>query len=212
MMIGMHSHWLGCKALVHVRSAELIFPVTGHSYMPPDRVFGVIEKDIKKKDTIVQPQEYLYIFSQHGTVVKLSSEDCPVYDWKTVTERAILKPGRWHFRFLPSKRFIVFRFNSGAIKIRGETAYRSDLCVLRSVFKNNQSHDTMWPDIVAPGIPIKTAKLNDVRNLLKKHFGNEWQNIPELEFFKNLTDPPEKEEREEEIQCQHVQEDEDLRI
>lgn len=70
----------------------------------------------------------------------------------------------------------------------------------------------MWPDIVAPGIPIKTAKLNDVRNLLKKHFGNEWQNIPELEFFKNLTDPPEKEEREEEIQCQHVQEDEDLRI
>lgn len=135
MMIGMLSHWLGCKAPVHVRSAELIFPVTGHSYMPPDRVFGVIEKDIKKKDTIVQPQEYLDIFSQHGTVVKLSSEDCPVYDWKTVTERAILKPGRWHFRFLPSKRFIVFRFNSGAIKIRGETAYRSDLCVLRSVFK-----------------------------------------------------------------------------
>lgn len=55
MEIGMITHWLRCKVLVHVKSVELIFPVTGHSYMPPNRVFGVIERDIKKKDIIVQP-------------------------------------------------------------------------------------------------------------------------------------------------------------
>lgn len=158
MMIGMITHWLRCKAPVHVKGVELIFPVTGHSYMPPDRVFGVIEKDLKKKDTIIQPQEYLDIFSQHGAVIKLSSADCPVYDWKSVTERALLKPGSWHFKFLPSKRFIVYRFNSGAIKVRGEQAYRSDMCVLKSIFKKNRSDDTLSPDIVPPRIPIKSAK------------------------------------------------------
>lgn len=104
--------------------------------MPPDRVFVVIEKDTKKKDTIVQPQEYLEIFFQHGAVVKLSSAGCPVYDWRSVTERALLKTGSWHFKFKPSKRFIVYKYKSGAIKVRGEGNYRSDMCVSKSVLKN----------------------------------------------------------------------------
>jgi len=33
------------------------FPVRGHSYMPPDRVFGVIEKKMRKKESIVSPRE-----------------------------------------------------------------------------------------------------------------------------------------------------------
>lgn len=62
---------------------ELIFPVTSHSFMPPDRVFVVIEREIKKKDTIVQPDEYLKIFSYHATVMKIGNEECLVYNWKT---------------------------------------------------------------------------------------------------------------------------------
>lgn len=171
------------------------------------RVFVVIEKDIKKKDTIVQPQEYLEIFSQHGAVVKLSSAGCPVYDWRSVTERALLKPGSWHFKFVPSKRFIVYKCKSGAIKVRGEGNYRSDMCVPKNVLK---SDDTLSPDIVPPRNPINSAKLRDVRQLLTKHFGNGWENIPELLFYKNLSDDL-LNERGEEILCQHnIEEDEDV--
>lgn len=132
-MIGMITH---CKVPAHVKSVELIFPVTGHSHMPPDRFFVVIEKDIKKKDTIVQPQEYMEIFPQHGAVVKLSSAGCSVYDRRSVIERALLKPGSWHFKFVPSKRLIVYKYKSEAIKVRGEGNYRSDMCVPKSVLKN----------------------------------------------------------------------------
>lgn len=54
------------------------------------------------------------------------------------------------------------------------------------------------------------AKLRDVRQLLTKHFGNGWENIPELVFYNNLSDDP-LNGGEEEILCQHnIQEDEDV--
>lgn len=34
------------------------FPIRGHSFMPPDRVFGRVEKDFRRKETIISPDEY----------------------------------------------------------------------------------------------------------------------------------------------------------
>ncbi|CAH1100391.1 unnamed protein product [Psylliodes chrysocephalus] len=39
----------------HIESVEIIFPIVGHSFIPPDRVFAQIEK--KKKEAIVQPED-----------------------------------------------------------------------------------------------------------------------------------------------------------
>lgn len=64
------------------------------------------------------------------------------------------------------------------------------MCVLKGIFKKNRSNDTLSPDIVPPRIPKKAAKLRDVRQLLTKHFVNGWENIPELAFYKNLSDDP----------------------
>ena len=49
VMIGMISYWLHNKAPPHIQTVELDFPVTGHSFIPPDRVFGTIEKVINKE-------------------------------------------------------------------------------------------------------------------------------------------------------------------
>lgn len=214
IMIGMLCYWLGCKAPAHIQNVEIVFPVTGHSYMPPDRVFGLIEKSIKKKETIIKPEEYLNIFSQYGTVLNLSTENCPVYDWKAATESSILKPGRWHFRFLPSKRFIVKKNKNHSIKVRGETAYRSDLCCFRSIFKKEHSQHTMEPEIIPPGKLIKPAKLKDVKSLLGKHFGNEWESIEELEFYRNLKEGFGNDEHDiENIDCDPIREEEvDLKV
>lgn len=49
-------------------SVEIKFPMVGHSFLPLDRVFGLIEKKLRKKDTILQPEQYEQILAEHGTV------------------------------------------------------------------------------------------------------------------------------------------------
>lgn len=55
----------------NITRMEIVYPITGHSFMPSDRVFGAIERDINKKDTIVRVEECHDSFSNHGTVKKL---------------------------------------------------------------------------------------------------------------------------------------------
>jgi hypothetical protein len=52
-----------------------IFPVRGHSYIPPDRVIGRIEQVLRKKKTILSPNRYLKflrIFALLMHMVKIS--------------------------------------------------------------------------------------------------------------------------------------------
>ncbi|CAH2100948.1 unnamed protein product [Euphydryas editha] len=58
-----------------VKSIEIIFPVTGHSFMSPDRVFGNIEKVIKKQEVIIQSEEYCNVISRNATVTYLRDID-----------------------------------------------------------------------------------------------------------------------------------------
>lgn len=46
-VIGMCCKWL-LNAPLNIERVELIFPVVGHSFLPSDRVFALIEKQIKK--------------------------------------------------------------------------------------------------------------------------------------------------------------------
>ena len=59
------------QASTQINKICLYYPVPGHSYMPPDRVFGVIEKKLRKIETIIHPEQYLKIFSESGTVIGL---------------------------------------------------------------------------------------------------------------------------------------------
>lgn len=48
-IISMLGKWLYTEAPRHLKRIELIFPVVGHSFIPPDRVFAKIENTLKKK-------------------------------------------------------------------------------------------------------------------------------------------------------------------
>ncbi|CAG9838697.1 unnamed protein product [Diabrotica balteata] len=58
ILISMVAYWLS-KAPGNIKEVQLVFPVTGHSFIPPDRVFGNIEKEIKKQENIVSPTNTL---------------------------------------------------------------------------------------------------------------------------------------------------------
>ncbi|CAG4960948.1 unnamed protein product [Parnassius apollo] len=47
MLLCMLSRWLLDNT--SLKKIEVVFPITGHSFMPPDRVFGNIEKVLKNK-------------------------------------------------------------------------------------------------------------------------------------------------------------------
>lgn len=77
-MVGMCAIWLS-QAPPHIKKIELIFPIPGHSFIPPDRVFGLIEKEIKHMENIVQPEEYIEVYKNYGTVILFDN----VMDWKS---------------------------------------------------------------------------------------------------------------------------------
>lgn len=184
IVVGMCAYWLQMKSPKEIREMELIFPVVGHSYMPPDRVFALIEKKINKKQAIVDPRDYVKIFSQFGTVIKLGGNDCPVYDWKSMASTYLKPPGQLHFKFNPCKRFILKKSDNNNVVMKGENFYRRDLGNFQEFCKRRASISDMDPQILEIGVPVTTAKLQDINNLLEKHFGKNWKEmqLKELEF------------------------------
>lgn len=57
-----------------LKNAFLIVPVPGHSYLPPDPVFGRIKGKVRREEYIVDPEKHFEIFREDGQLVKLGSE------------------------------------------------------------------------------------------------------------------------------------------
>lgn len=87
-----------------VKEIHVTYPIVGHSFLPPDRVFGRIEK----KEVVIHPNEYRTIFSEYATVLDLES-DFDVYNWKKAVEANIKVPGQWHFKFSTAKRISLLK-------------------------------------------------------------------------------------------------------
>lgn len=66
------------------------FPITGHSFMPADRVFGRVEKDYRKREEILVPTEYYEILKNHG-IVNVWGEEWKTFDHKTVSQKILKK-------------------------------------------------------------------------------------------------------------------------
>lgn len=185
IVLGMLAYWLKTKAPRHIKKITVIFPVVGHSFLPPDRVFGNIEREIRPLEVIVEPQTYLDIFKKYGTVFRLGS-DFNFYDWKSSVKTVLKLPGSWHFQFNASKRFLLRKDHNNRIAIKGEPNYVSDLINYGNICKRGKSFQNIEPVLMNVGVPVKTVKLNDVRNLLIKHFGDDWASYDHLRFYNFL--------------------------
>ncbi|KAJ8886984.1 hypothetical protein PR048_013198 [Dryococelus australis] len=97
-MISTPMKWLECEALPNIREVQLFFPVTSHSFTPPDCVFGRIEKELRTMDTIVETEKYYQVFRNDGTVLKVG-EDFEMYNWKVAAVGIVKKPNQRLFRF-----------------------------------------------------------------------------------------------------------------
>lgn len=185
----MLSHWLLNIAPPTVKEVLLLFPIVGHSYIPPDRVFGNLERQFKKHSVIENPKKYLDIFKQYVSVVRLGYGDCKVIDWKRNSDEIFKSTQSWHFKFQKAKKIVLRRNKSkSTILVRGDTFYNLNLSMPQSLCKRGKSLKNNHFSAVPAGVAVKKAKTNDVKRLLELHFGNEWESLNKLNFYKSFFD------------------------
>lgn len=85
----MCSKWL-LNAPSTLKSIELVFPIRGHSFRPPDRVFGHCEKQIKTLHEIENPDKYVEIIRSFSSVIHVGT-DCDVFDWREEAHKVLSK-------------------------------------------------------------------------------------------------------------------------
>ncbi|CAH4029298.1 unnamed protein product [Pieris brassicae] len=167
IMLGMLSKWL-TEAPQNVKKVELVFPVVGHAYIPPDRVFAQIEKQVRKQGS--GPEKYIEIISKFSTVTALGT-DFEVFDWKTASQEVFKPVGSWHFRFKLCKRSKRPR----NVKIEGHLYYKTDAGVLKNVCQRNKTTSMINPRKINISNKITDSKKKDLLTLLRSHWGNDWQ-------------------------------------
>lgn len=112
---------------------ELVFPVTRYSYIPSDRVFGNIERELWKRDTILNPETYREIISDYGTILKLG-ENCEIVNFKGATEEIFKNT----FKITECKPIFIRRNRKrDNVDIRREPVYKHQVGLFKVLTKKN---------------------------------------------------------------------------
>nr|CAD7460410.1 unnamed protein product [Timema tahoe] len=109
-------------------------------------------------------------------------------DGQLVSKQTMKKPGQWHFKFASSKRFIITRGSTptAPILIKGEPWYNIDIGMSRKVFKPKVDVSQLTLPLIPIGVPVKRQKIVDVKRLLDLHFGEGWEENPNLHFYQDI--------------------------
>lgn len=183
------SIWLLNHAPRQLESVELVFPITGHSFLPPDRVFGNVEQEVKKNEEIILPDEYRTIIGGHGKVLKLG-DDVDVYDFKTTAGQITKQTSTLHFKIKECRRFFIRRHKNGRnCEVRGELVYRHNLGEYKTITRKQHHLRNVKPYIIQKyeQSQVKDEKVADVKKLLVKHFGLDWEKSSEnIQYYINF--------------------------
>ena len=111
------------------------FPIRGHSFLPPDRVFGRIEKELRRKDNILSPSEYYTFFSRQGNVLQLG-KDWMIKDYQQVS-KSILK-SKLPFPLRDQRVITYTKTNIGV-----QNVYSAEPDFVQSLLKKGQRYQSM---------------------------------------------------------------------
>ena len=135
------------------------YPIRGHSYLPPDRVFGRIERSLRRRETILLPQEYNNVVAEHATVRVLGS-DWDSYDYKSAVSKICRKK-------LPFKLTKVRVMQITQNKVDSKTTFSGEFSA-NTVTKRGCKITNFQLNKLPPKCFIKPAKAMDVKMLLDK--------------------------------------------
>lgn len=201
--------WLHKKTANNLKYIQLYFPVRGHSYLPPDRLFGRVEKKIRKYEEIVLPEEYQKIYSEVGEVRVLGS-DWLIRDYKNLCNFFKKTDG-----ISDMKRVLLKKVANG-VALKMENTYQNDdpSKAYVSLLKRGKKMDNVvTPPVIPLYSKVSEAKKSDVTNLLNKRFGEEWKNDRKFQFYLNIQNmdlPATATSAEDEFMCDCMEEEQEL--
>ncbi|KAI4459050.1 hypothetical protein MML48_6g00016721 [Holotrichia oblita] len=143
VMMSMSRYWLALEAPVHITTVEFVFPIVRHSFIPPNRIFGLIEKETIKISVKISKEEYENVIQQDSTIRKIG-RDWRIFDWKAET-----------------KKFTEFLDNGTSNLIHRKDLFSQKLNLLEL-----------------------NGDKSSIHSLFKKHYGDDWRQDPQLEFYK----------------------------
>lgn len=112
--------WFSSNAPPELEEIRVIFPVRGHSFLPADRVFGRLEKKLKKQEVILNMDDYIKIYQEVGTVQVLG-QDWTITDYKQLHSKLKKLVG-----IKEMKRILFKKNKQGMVQVKMEQFYRND--------------------------------------------------------------------------------------
>jgi hypothetical protein len=97
-------YWLKILSPPEVKNITIIFPVRGHSFLPADRVFGRVEKILRRHPLITLKEDYIKLYAEVGEV-KVLGEHWKIYDIKELQKLYQKLPGIREFKKVEIKKF-----------------------------------------------------------------------------------------------------------
>ncbi|RUS71034.1 hypothetical protein EGW08_021205 [Elysia chlorotica] len=131
--------------------------VRGQSFLPADRVFGRIEKDLRQMDTILTPEDYHTFLQKHGTS-NLYQRDWQAYDFKTAIASHVKQQRSFK---ISEAKVLEIKSDQLGFKVR----YNAPACQ-HNLLKKGKSWDTIRPQILQPTSTVTEVKRKDVLSLL----------------------------------------------
>lgn len=132
-------------------------------------LFGFIEKDVKKKETILCPEELLTIIRDHGTVIDVA-ESVRVLDFKSSMKEVMRQVGSCPFPISKVKRIITRRGAKipSLIEIRGEPYYNFDVTNFANVFVKKTFSASNSPAEICETNTVKKEKKKDIETFWRR--------------------------------------------
>lgn len=185
IVLGMLQNWFFSTSS-NIETITLLFPVRGHSFLPCDRLFGRIQHDLKKMDTIILPTAYHEVYRQHCDQVFVYPADWKVNNWKEQSHRQFKNL----MNIQKAKRIILNKISKASgdkvVMVSNQLYYSVDTSPAVCLLKSSESYSTIRPPITAPHRLIAALKLKDICSLLEKLFGNNYKDDPRFTMYCNL--------------------------
>lgn len=140
------------------------FPIRGHSFMPPDRVFGRVEKEYRKREEILVPREYHEILKNHGTV-NVWGQDWNTFDYKSVSQSIVKK--KLPFK-ISEARVLTYQKRKGTVICKVRTTYTGYDIEVSSFKKGVKNANRISAAQKLPAVNhVSDLKKSDVKKLIR---------------------------------------------
>ncbi|KAK9722113.1 hypothetical protein QE152_g19809 [Popillia japonica] len=172
--------WLLFNARIHLTQVEIVFPIVGH-YIATDRMFGNIEKVVKK----ISKGKNLNAYYKYYKRTRHSFKNGRRLQCSRLAN-VIKSPASWHFKFQPAKRCILTKGADGGILVSGAPFYCNHIGIGKGIWKKGEHLELMVPKELELGVSLKTDIIKSISSLLASHYGSAWKEDESLCYLTTL--------------------------